>query len=469
MRKSILIVDDEPDMLNLLKRSLEPDLDCRVDTATSSNIALELLVKNTFDLVVADIKMPEMDGLELLELIKKNSPDLTVVMMTAYGHIEMAVEAMKRGAYDFITKPFDHEALVIRIEKALERSSLLKENLRLQQVCPDDVFQDLVGKSSKMQRVYETIQMVAKTDLTVLITGESGTGKDLAARAIHALSKRNKERFVAVNCPTVPENILESELFGYKKGAFTDATQDKEGLFQEAHHGTIFLDEIGDISPTIQTKLLRVLQEKEIKPLGDTKTIDVDVRIVASTNRDLQKKIKKSEFREDFYYRLNVLPIHLPALREHREDIPLIANHLLEKHCAKLNKPLKKLSPELLEVFLNRAWEGNVRELENLIIQGILFSLTDQIRPQDIGLSLAASSTNSVDISFQDLPYKKAKEQVLVNFNASYIHNLLTKSQGNVTQAAKLCGLERQALQQVMRRYGIKAEPFRNRNGATGS
>jgi DNA-binding NtrC family response regulator len=468
IKRSILIVDDERDLLQLLKRSLEPDLNCRVEIASNGAAALKCLGADTFDLVLADIKMPGMNGLELLGHIKKDTPDLTVVMMTAHGDIEMAVQAMKSGAYDFITKPFDHDALLLRLEKALERSSLLKENLRLQRVCQDgNAFQDLVGKSSKMQRVYETIQMVAKTDLTVLITGESGSGKDLTARAIHALSPRRRKSFVAVNCPTVPENILESELFGYKKGAFTHATQNKIGLFQEAHRGTIFLDEIGDISPTIQTKLLRVLQEKEIKPLGDTKTIDVDVRIVASTNRNLQEKIKKSEFREDFFYRLNVLPIHLPALREHREDIPLIANHLLEKHCAKLNKPLKKLSPELLEVFLHRPWEGNVRELENLIMQGILFSLTDQIRPQDIGLSLAANSTNRVDSSFQDLPYKRAKEQVLVNFNSSYINNLLTKSRGNVTQAARFCGLERQALQQVMRRYDIKAEPFRNREGAT--
>ena len=463
MRKSILIVDDEPDMLNLLKRSLEPDLNCRVDTAISSKIALEHLEKNTFDLVLADIKMPEMDGLELLELIKKNSPDLTVVMMTAYGHIEMAVEAMKRGAYDFITKPFENDALVLRLEKALERSSLLRENIRLQQVCPDEVFQDLVGKSSLMQRVYDTVHMVAKTDLTVLITGESGTGKDLAARAIHALSKRNKESFIAVNCPTVPENILESELFGYKKGAFTDAARDKKGLFQEAHHGTIFLDEIGDVSPTIQTKLLRVLQEKEIKPLGDTKTVEVDVRIIASTNQHIKEKLKNGQFREDFFYRLNVLPIHLPPLREHREDIPLIANHLLEKHCAKLNKPLKRLSSELLEIFMNRPWEGNVREMENVIMQGILFSPLDEIRPHDVGLIQNTRRGYAVESFFQHLPYKEAKEHALQQFNAKYINDLLAKSKGNVTQAAKFCGLERQALQQIMRRYEIKADPFRKR------
>jgi len=345
MFASILIVDDEVDMLTLLKRSLSPDLNCRVEVASSAELALRMLESDTFDLVLADIRMPGMSGMELLEIIKQEKPETTVVMMTAYGHIEMAVDAMKSGAYDFITKPFDYDALVVRLEKALERSSLIKENLRLQRECREEsLFQNLVGKSPKMQRVYETIQMVAKNDLTVLITGESGTGKDLAARAVHALSDRSQRQFVAVNCPTVPENILESELFGYKKGAFTHATQNKKGLFQEAHTGTIFLDEIGDISPTIQTKLLRVLQEKEIKPLGDSKIIQVDVRIVASTNQNLNEKIRQGTFREDFFYRLNVLPIHLPALREHVEDIPLIANHLVEKHCRKLKKPLKKIS-----------------------------------------------------------------------------------------------------------------------------
>jgi DNA-binding NtrC family response regulator len=462
MNPSILIVDDEKDMLQLLKRSLEPELGCRADTAVSGKQALHLLNSKNYDLVLADIKMPVMDGLELLESIKRETPDLTVVMITAYGRIELAVEAMKRGAYDFITKPFELDALVLRLEKALERSRLIKENLRLQRECAQgSVFQNLVGKSAGMQRIYETIRMVAKTDLTVLITGESGTGKDLTARAIHELSGRSRESFVAVNCPTVPENILESELFGYKKGAFTHATHDKKGLFEEADNGTIFLDEIGDISPAIQAKLLRVLQEKEFKPLGDTKSVEVDVRIIASTNRDLKEKIKKSEFREDFFYRLNVLPIHLPPLRERREDIPLIANHLLEKHLRKLNKSNKKISTDLLEIFMGRVWEGNVREMENLIMQGILFSPGTRIRPRDVGLENSSGTTCLVDSTFQDLPFKKAKEQALQQFTTHYIHNLLTKSQGNVTLAARFCGLERQALQQVMRRYRIKADPFR--------
>ncbi|MBW2251081.1 MAG: sigma-54-dependent Fis family transcriptional regulator, partial [Deltaproteobacteria bacterium] len=385
-----------------------------------------------------------------------------VVMMTGHGDIDMAIKAMKSGAYDFITKPFDHDALLLRLEKALERSSLLMENIRLQEECREsDVFHNLVGKSAKMQRVYETIQMVAKTDLTVLITGESGTGKDLAARAIHTLSNRRSGPFVAVNCPTVPENILESELFGYKKGAFTHATQNKAGLFQAAHRGTIFLDEIGDINPTIQTKLLRVIQEKEIKPLGDTRTVEVDVRIISSTNRNLKEKIKNNEFREDFFYRLNVLPLELPPLRKHQEDIPLIANHLLKKHNRKLEKSVNKISTDLMEIFMQRTWEGNVREMENVIMQGILFSGSDEITPRDVGFKKKTQNSGFTGRTFQDVAYKDAKEQVLKQFNSDFIGNLLIMNKGNVTQAARLCGLERQALQQIMRRYGMKAEPFR--------
>ncbi|MCB2144836.1 MAG: sigma-54 dependent transcriptional regulator [Deltaproteobacteria bacterium] len=464
MAQNLLIVDDEPDMLSLLKRSLEPELGCQVDTASSGEAALEMIRAADYDLVLADIKMPGISGLEVLDRIKADrGEEITVVMMTAYGHIEMAVEAMKRGAYDFVTKPFDHDALVMRLDKAFERSSLLKENLRLHHECHStEMFQELVGKSPIMQRVYETIQMVAKNDLTVLITGESGTGKDLTARAIHALSNRSKRPFIAVNCPTVPELILESELFGYKKGAFTHATRDKKGLFQEAHTGTIFLDEIGDITPTIQTKLLRVLQEKEIKSLGDARPVHVDVRIIASTNQPLPEKIKSGAFREDFFYRLNVLPIRLPPLRERPGDIPLIANHLLEKHCTKLDKPIKRFSPELMDIFVGSRWEGNVRQMENMIMQGILFSAGDEITPKDVGIGRKPSSGAIAEINhFLDMPYKEAKENNLSAFNAAYIGHMLTLSQGNVTQAAKACGLERQALQQIMRRYGITADPYR--------
>ena len=462
MDRSILVVDDEKDMLHLLKRSLEPDLKCRVTIASSAEEALSIYRENYFDLVLLDIKMPGMDGLALLEILKKDSPDQTVIMMTAFGTIDSAVEAMKRGAYDFITKPFDHDALLLRMEKALERSALLKENQRLQKACQGNCpFPEMVGKSAAMQRVYETIRMVAKNDLTVLITGESGTGKDLTARAIHALSARKDKPWVAVNCPTVPENILESELFGYKKGAFTHATTNKIGLFQEADKGTIFLDEIGDVSPAIQTKLLRVLQEKEIKPLGDTKSIHVDVRIISSTNQDLKEKIKLGQFREDFYYRINVLPIELPPLRQRKEDIPIIANHLLEKHCHELKKPLKKISEELMDIFLKKTWEGNIRELENVILQGILFSTSGEIKPRDVGIKKETPNNITADPDIDEMQYKVAKEEMLKRFNAQYIGQCLKKCEGNVTHAAKLCGLERQALQQIMRRYDIKADPFR--------
>ena len=464
MPETILVVDDEPDMLNLLKRSLEPDLKCRVDTVPSAEEALKKLDVNSYDLILVDMKMPGMDGMEFLGIVKRKYPDITVVMMTAFGDIDITVTAMKKGAYDFIAKPFEHDALLLRLEKALERSRLKKENIKLQHGYYSDCsFQNIVGKSSRMKKVFESIRMVAKTDLTVLITGESGTGKDLTARAIHALSPRKKAPFISINCPTLPENILESELFGYKKGAFTHATQNRAGLFQEAHNGTIFLDEIGDISPTIQTKLLRVLQEKEIKPLEDTKFIRVDVRIIASTNQNLAEKLLKNEFRQDFYYRLNVLSIELPALRDRPEDIPLISNHLLEKHSVKLNKPLNRLSPELMNLFLKKPWVSNVRKMENVIILEILFSTTDEITPRDIDFNEILPDGPRMEHPFHQQPYKEAKEQTLQQFNAGYIGNLLAANNGNVTQSARSCGLERHALQQIMRRYKVKADVFRKK------
>ncbi len=468
MTAKILVVDDEKDMLALLKRSLEPELDCTVDTADSGETAMAMVAIDSYDLVMADIKMPSMGGMELLKRINEGFPEVTVIMMTAYGRIDLAVEAMKEGAYDFITKPFDHDALVLRVAKALERSRLLKENLKLHRECTGGMgFQEFVGKSSAMQKVYETIKTVAKTDFTVLITGESGTGKELAARAVHALSNRRNHPFVAINCPTVPENILESELFGYKKGAFTHATTDKHGLFQEAHRGSLFLDEIGDISPSIQTKLLRVIQEKEIKPLGSPKSFKVDVRIIASTNQDLEAKISSREFREDLYYRLNVVSIRIPPLRERKEDIPLIANHFLRKHCERMKIPAKRFSIEIMEKFMAYSWPGNVRELENLVIQGILYSRDQEILPRDVALpdsmqqgGVAADPLANIN-PLLELPYRKAKEFFLQQFHKTYVERILEQTGGNVSSAARKCGIERQALQQVMRRYGIDASKYR--------
>jgi len=451
IKDRLLIVDDETDMLRLLERSISQELDCEIDTAASGTEALKLLETRNYDLALVDIRMPGMDGIELLERVKRINPWMTVVIMTAHGVVELAVKSIKKGAYDFITKPFDREELIHLLRKALERSQLLRENLNLQRrIKEKEPFGDLLGSSPAMQRVYQTIQMIAKTDVTVLITGESGTGKDLAARAIHGLSHRCDQPYVTVNCPTLPENILESELFGYKKGAFTDASSDKIGLFEEASGGTIYLDEIGDIAPTIQTKLLRVLQEKEIKPLGQTKSIKVDVRVIASTNR-----------REDLFYRLNVLTVQMPPLRERKEDIPLLAEHFLKYYCEEFGKQLKSLSPELMDLLLRRNWEGNVRELENIINRAILLSTGDLIKPHEIGWTAELPESCLVGKEIHGMNYKEAKDELLRRFHADYLGELLRRNNGNVTHSALECGLERQALQQILRRYGLKSQDFR--------
>jgi DNA-binding NtrC family response regulator len=463
MTARILAVDDEKDMTRLLKRTLESEIDCAVSMAFSGEMALNILEKDAWDLVICDIRMPGMDGFELLAQIKKRYPDLTVVMLTAFGNIDSAVTAIKSGAYDFIAKPFEQDEIIFKISKALERSRLLMENKQLLQARDKD-FSPLVGQSPAMEKVFEKIALVASSDVTVLITGESGTGKDLTARSIHRHSQRSKAPFIPVNCPTIPEHILESELFGHKKGAFTSAYQDKTGLFQEADKGTIFLDEIGDIGLSIQTKLLRVIQEKEIKPLGDNRVLKVDVRIIASTNQDLAKKIADKEFREDLYYRLSVITIELPPLRDRIEDIPLLAEHLVAKNCKKLNRPLKTISGSVMDLLLKHPWKGNVRELENVLVQGILYSGTEEIRRADIPVSETgpdACPDTCLDAHILDLSYKEAKETMLTRFNHDYVGALLSMTQGNITRAARRCGLDRQALQQVMKRFGIDPEDFR--------
>ncbi|MBF0233292.1 MAG: sigma-54-dependent Fis family transcriptional regulator [Desulfamplus sp.] len=502
MVPNILVVDDEKDMTRLLKRTLEMEFECRVTMAFSGEMAISILKQAStgqadirheqtdirheeFDLMLCDIRMPGIDGFELLGYASKNYPDLTVIMITAFGSIDVAIEAIKKGAYDFISKPFEQEEIIFRVRKALERNALLRENRKLQNE-KSARFGKLIGDSPAMQRVYEKIGMVAQSDVTVLITGESGTGKELTAQSLHAMSSRNNNSFIPVNCPTVPEHILESELFGYKKGAFTNALRDKKGLFQEADKGTVFLDEIGDIAPSIQVKLLRVLQEKEIRPLGDNHTVKVDVRIIASTNRDLAKKIASGEFREDFFYRLNVFTIELPPLRDRITDIPAIARHLVAKQCQKLNKPAINLSSDLITLLMRYHWPGNVRELENALIQGILYCNSDTMTPNDIHLGMTNINSDKLAISSSEfvaescekklsetcefsemdddmlkMSYKEAKERALKLFNHNYIGKLLTLSQGNVTQAAKMCNLERQALQQIMKRFDINVDGFR--------
>ncbi len=462
LKAQLLIVDDERDMLRLLERSIAEEIDCDIETAGAAHDAASLLAQAPFDVMLLDVRMPGMDGMEFLQRVRKDYPEVTVVMMTGHGTIDLAVTAIKHGAYDFLTKPFDHEKLIHLLDKALERSRLVRENRALQRrVMEQERFHQFVGASRAMMKVYDTIRLYGKTDATVLITGESGTGKDLAARAIHGMSARADQPYVAVNCPNLPEEILESELFGYRKGAFTNAVHDKIGLFLEARRGTIYLDEIGDISHTLQTKLLRVLQEKEIRPLGATKNISVDVRITASTNQDLRAKIADKSFREDLYYRLNVLSMEMPPLRERLEDIPLLTDHFLDRYCVEFGKERKRISNELTELFMRHPWPGNVRELENVLRRAIILGRDEVIKPEDIEWEESDEFECPVEAEVLDMSYKDAKNRVLERFNLEYIGNVLMRNDGNVTRAARQCGMERQALQQIMRRYGIKSEDYR--------
>ncbi len=461
MRDCILVVDDEKDLLEGLQRTIELEMDCRVLAAGSAREALAILNREPVDVVLADIRMPGMDGMALARAIQQQDALITVILMTAYGTIEQAVEAIKEGAYDFIRKPFDEQDLMRLLRKALERNRLLRENVRLQEaVTRTGPLHKMIGTGMKMRQVFASIQMLARSDVTVLLLGESGTGKEMAARAIHALSQRSAREMVVVNCPALPETILESELFGYRQGAFTNAARDKKGLFEEAIGSTILLDEIGDLSMGLQTKLLRVLQEKEIKPLGSTRTRRVDVRIIASTNRDLAARLREGTFREDLYYRLNVATLTLPPLRERREDLPLLMEHFLSKAADEQGVAPKVLSPEARESLMGRQWAGNIRELEN-VIRGMT-----ALAPQsEIGREHLPDEAAQPDICSGEMdlarPYKTLKEEVLERFTTTYVVKLLRETRGNVSLAAQISGIQRQSLQKIFKRYNIAPDSFR--------
>jgi DNA-binding NtrC family response regulator len=465
IRERLLIVDDEVDLLEGLVRILSYELEnTEVVTASRPIEALELIAREPFDLVFLDIRMPEMSGLDLLQSMLKVDRWLTIIMMTAYGSIETAVDAIKRGAYDFITKPLEQDTLLRAIGKGLERNRLIRENMHLQQrVCERSAFEDLVGQSLPMRRLYETVQAVARTSYTVLIRGQSGSGKELVARAIHALSPRRNRPLVTVNCPAIPEQLLESEFFGHKKGSFTGADADQRGLFDEAHGSTLLLDEIGDIPVHIQTKLLRVLQEQEIKPLGVNKTHKVDVRIIASTNQDLEAKILDRTFREDLFYRLNVVTIWTPSLEEVREDIPLLINHYTRIACCELDIALKRFSTRALEECMGRPWPGNVRELQNFVRRVVMFCPDEIIRLEDLSAAEkpgASPSEPEAETAPGPIePYMQAKERMVKRFTLQYVADLLNMTNGNVTRAAELSGLRRTALQKIMRRIDVKTGP----------
>ncbi len=465
--KLVMIVDDEPDMLAMLRQVVEKKCHCRVLTATSGLVALNSLSKHHPDVIITDIKMPDLNGLELLKKIRSHDMTISTVVMTGYGTIDMAVQALKDGAYDFLQKPFEKDHIVRIIENCLERTALLRDNLQLQKKLSNLTLPEgFIGNSPALKKALDLLSRIADTDATVLIRGESGTGKELAAKALHSLSRRSSLPMITVNCPALPENVLESELFGYSKGAFTGAVQEKKGLFLEAQGSTILLDEIADIPVSVQTKLLRVLQEKEIQPLGQNKTIKVDVRVVASTNQDLQTKIQNGEFREDLFYRLNVVSVVMPNLHEMKEDIPLLVHHFLSEFKQQYKRPNLTLSANILQYLYRREWHGNVRELQNAIKRIVLLSSKGAVSLADLDMNDDDSTNEKEHIGgFQSLysyDFNEAKSRAVQQFSEGYLHHLLTLHQGNVTQAASACGLERQALQRIMRRYKILSSDFRS-------
>jgi len=469
-QERILIVDDEVDMLEGLRRILAGALeDVEISTTPTARQALRLVRQVPVDLVLLDIRMPEIDGFELLEALRQEDPWLTVIMMTAYGSIEAAVAAMRLGAYDFITKPFDKDPLMRAVSKGLERNRLIRENRHLRLRVGEEAggFEGLVGQSLPMRRLYERIQAIAATDYSVLIRGESGTGKELVARAIHALSKRRHRPLVSVSCPAIPEHLMESEFFGHKRGAFTGADRDYLGLFAEADGSSLFLDEIGDIPVSIQTKLLRALQEQEIKPLGAAKAQKVDVRILSSTNQNIEERIRDRSFREDLYYRLNVVTLKTPALHEILEDLPLLVNHFSRMACLELGLAPKRFAAGALEELLRRPWPGNVRELQNLVRRVVMFSPNTMIQSGELralegmeNYPLAHHPADGLPAAETE-PYNQAKDRMVNRFTFSYVSELLQKTGGNVTQAAHLSGLGRASLQKIMRRLGIRSDSYR--------
>lgn len=465
--RRVLIVDDEPDMRRMLRMVVEKKCGCEVMEAANGRLALGLLQKSIPDVVVSDIKMPDLDGLQLMSRIREADPTISIVIMTGYGTIDMAVQAIKDGAYDFLEKPFDKDHIVRVVRNGLERTSLLRANRQLKaRLDSQEMPAGFVGTSPALREALGLIARVADSDATVLIRGESGTGKELAARAVHSLSGRRNRPMITVNCPALPEHILESELFGYAKGAFTGASQEKRGLFWEAQGSTILLDEIADIPVSVQTKLLRVLQEKEIQPLGQNRTVKVDVRVVASTNQDLEAKIRAGEFREDLFYRLNVVTVTMPSLEAMVEDIPLLVHHFLHRYTKQYGKPDVVFSQPLIRALVARKWPGNVRELRNTIKRLVLLAGGDEVgvAELDSGAVTRTATAEGASRRFDDLhelPYGEAKNSLIAAFSESYLCALLRRNGGNVTSAAAECGMERQALQRLLRRYGIVSADFK--------
>jgi DNA-binding NtrC family response regulator len=449
MKKRILIVEDEDKLRRILELQL---IDSGFDAVKAATAEEALPLIDRADLILTDFKLPGMSGLEMLQLVRRQNMQIPVIVMTAFGTIENAVEAMKAGASDFLLKPFDLEHLTAVVNKALEIRSLREENRALKEELGRKYqWDNIVGRSPAMQQIFATIMRVAPTRATVLLAGESGVGKDLIARAIHFHSPRKDRPFVKINCTALPENLMESELFGYEKGAFTGATTSKPGKFEQADSGTVMLDEIGDVPANIQVKLLRVLQEREFERLGSNKTLHIDVRVIAATNRDLRAALEEGTFREDLYYRLNVVPLEIPPLRERKEDIPYLAEHFVEKLAPEMGNQVTGITHAAIDKLVQYSWPGNVRELENVIERSMVMASGDKLDASDIRLDMNLRPRQSNgDLTLPEGMSLDAYEQEL-------IRDALKRANGNKSQAARLLGLTRNALRYRLTQMGIES------------
>jgi DNA-binding NtrC family response regulator len=449
---AILIVEDEAKMRRLLELNLGED-GFSTFSAGDAETGLKLLAENPIDLVVTDLKLPGMNGLEFLQSVKRQNAALPVVVMTAFGSVETAVEAMKTGASDYVLKPFSLSEMRMVVHKELDVRNLREENRSLREALGKKYSHpNIVARSAKMQEVLATVERVAPTNSTVLLGGESGVGKDLIARAIHEKSKRARGPFLKINSTAIPENLLESELFGFEKGAFTGAAASKPGKFELADKGTLFLDEIGDVPAAIQVKLLRVLQEREFERLGGTKTIKVDVRLIAATNRDLRAALEERTFREDLYYRLNVVPIDIAPLRERKEDIPDLVNLFITRFAAESGKAIEAISPPAMQMLVNYYWPGNVRELQNIVERACALARGSVLEPADIHIDARPSKSPATSDTF--LPDGMTLEQ----WEDEMVQEALRRANGNKSQAARLLGLSRNALRYRLSKIGIADE-----------
>jgi two-component system response regulator PilR (NtrC family) len=465
--ESILIVDDEKSLLDLLSVVFKKE-GYGVKTASSGVQAREILEKEAVDLVITDIKMPQTSGMDVLKFAKGLNPETPVILITAYGSIKQAIDALKAGALDYVVKPFDVEELKILVARGLEKLRLKQENILLKRDLKDRYgFEKMIGKSRTMQEIYILIEKVATTDSTVLITGESGTGKEMAARAVHALSPRRDGQFVSINCAALPENLLESELFGHTRGSFTGAVTDKKGMFEAATRGTLFLDEVGEMSPWTQVKLLRAIQERVVRRVGGNDEIPIDVRIIAATNLDLKKRIAEGKFREELFYRLNVISFEMPPLRKRAEDIPLLIGHFLEKYCAKLGKPMKRMTPDVIGLLEAYHWPGNIRELENVVERIIAIEDRETVTAACLPLEII-NPQGREETRFLFRPGFDLSAYV-DELTKKYVNQALLATAGNLRQAAPLLGISYRTLRYLIDKFELKSARKEERANGNGS